>query len=80
MTSITVKNIPDEVYTRLKAAAQTNRRSINKEIIARIEESLVSHRLPAHDVISRTRRLHARFGDRTFSVEQLDDARREGRP
>jgi plasmid stability protein len=80
MPSITVKNIPDEVYSRLRAAAETNRRSINMEIIARIEESLISKRLPARNVIARIRQLHARLGDRKFSLEQLEEARREGRP
>ena len=79
MPSITVKNIPDDVYARLKTAAQTNRRSINNEIIARIEDSLVSRRVPAHEVIARVRRLHARFGSQSFTTEQLDEARREGR-
>lgn len=33
MPSITIKNIPDEVYDRIKLRAETNRRSINSEII-----------------------------------------------
>ena len=38
MASITVKNIPDELYARLKAVAESNRRSINGEIIVCIEQ------------------------------------------
>lgn len=33
MPNITIKNIPDEVYDRIKLRAETNRRSINSEII-----------------------------------------------
>jgi len=33
MATVTVENIPDELYERLKASARANRRSINSEII-----------------------------------------------
>jgi antitoxin FitA len=80
MATITVKNIPDDVYRRLKAAAERNRRSINGEIISRIEQSLRSRRVAADDILSRVRLLHESYGERTLSIEQLDAARREGRP
>jgi hypothetical protein len=32
-STITLKNIPDEVYERLKASAEANRRSLNSEAI-----------------------------------------------
>ena len=79
-TTITVKGIPDELYRRLKAAAEANRRSINSEIITRIEQSLTSQRVPAGEVLERVRRLHASFGGRIVKLGELDDARREGRP
>ncbi len=37
MSNFTVKNIPTELYQRLKESAQANRRSLNSEIIACIE-------------------------------------------
>jgi len=40
MKTITIKNIPDDVYESLKQAAAENRRSINREIIVCIEESV----------------------------------------
>lgn len=38
-TSITLKNIPDDIYTKLKNAAQANRRSLNSEAIVWLEAS-----------------------------------------
>ena len=32
-TTLTLKNIPDDVYDRLKASAEANRRSMNSEAI-----------------------------------------------
>ena len=40
-TTLTLKNIPDEVYNRLRRAAETNRRSLNSEAIVRLEATLV---------------------------------------
>jgi plasmid stability protein len=40
MPSITVKNIPDRLYKKLKKRALENRRSINNEIINSLEVSL----------------------------------------
>ena len=80
MATITVKNIPDDLYRRLKAAAARNRRSINGEIISRIEDSLRSRRVATDQLLARVRRLQDSYGDRAIELEQLDAARREGRP
>ena len=38
MASITIKNIPEAVHRRLKQDAKRNRRSLNQEVIARLED------------------------------------------
>ena len=40
MATITLKNIPDEIYSQLKKTAQRHRRSLNSEIIVCLERSL----------------------------------------
>jgi plasmid stability protein len=40
MATLTIKNLPDEIYAALGATAKRNRRSINKEAILRLEQSL----------------------------------------
>jgi len=79
MATITVKNIPDDLYRRLKAAAESNRRSINGEIISRIEQSLRSRRVPAEQVLPRVRSLQRSYGGRSIPMEEIDAAKREGR-
>ncbi len=44
MADVTVRGIPGEVYERLKAAADRNRRSLNQEIVHRLETSEPSGR------------------------------------
>ena len=39
MTTITVKNIPDDLYAKLKETAQADRRSINSEIMPVLRKS-----------------------------------------
>ena len=80
MATVTVKGIPDELYQRLKAAAATNRRSVNGEIISRIESSLMPRRVTAEVLLERLARLHESFGDRKLELWQLERGRREGRP
>ena len=40
MSTIVIKNVPDELHARLKERAQRNRRSLTKELLTIIEESL----------------------------------------
>lgn len=37
MTTITLKNVPDELHSRLKARAEANHRSLNREAIRCLE-------------------------------------------
>ena len=37
MPTLTLKNIPDALHARLKANAERNRRSLNSEILIRLE-------------------------------------------
>lgn len=45
-TSLTLKNIPDDVYDRLKASAQRNHRSLNSEVMACLETVLLPTKVP----------------------------------
>jgi hypothetical protein len=42
MTSLTLKSIPPTLFEQIKAAAVASHRSLNKEIIARLEKSLMN--------------------------------------
>ena len=79
MATITVKNIPDDLYARLKAAAAQNRRSINSEIIVCIEDKLVGQKIPAEQILESVQRIRAAAGPMKMTIEQIDGAKREGR-
>lgn len=45
MLTLTLKNIPTELHARLKESAEKNRRSLNGEILARLESELAAPRV-----------------------------------
>ena len=40
MPTLTLKNIPDALHAQLKASAERNRRSLNSEILVRLEQDI----------------------------------------
>jgi plasmid stability protein len=79
-TTLTLKNIPDEVYKRLKASADEHRRSMNSEAIVCLETVLLPRKLSADERIARARELRKSFGTKQFRHEDFDELKREGRP
>ena len=78
--TLTLKNIPDEVYGRLKAAAESHRRSLNSEAIVCLEAVLLPGRATAEEVISRARAIRDALPKGKFAVQDIDAFKREGRP
>jgi plasmid stability protein len=78
-TTLTLKNIPDEVYERLKAAAETHRRSLNSEAIVCLESVLLPGRVEPSERIARARALRAALPKAKFKARDIDAMKREGR-
>jgi plasmid stability protein len=79
-TTLTLKNIPDEVYSRLKAAAEMHRRSLNNEAIVCFETVLVPGKETPGERLARARALRAGLGTMEFEVSDIDTYKRRGRP
>jgi len=77
MLNLTLKNIPPDLHARLKASAESNRRSLNSEILARLEAQLSA---PVVDVDEEARRL-AEFVSKLPAVDhdRIATYRRTGR-
>ncbi len=78
-TTLTLKNIPDEVYQRLKASAETHRRSLNSEAIVCLESVLLPGRIDPGERLARARALRAALPRTKFKVRDIDAMKREGR-
>ena len=53
MPTLTLKNIPDDLHARLRESADRNRRSLNSEILLRLESDFAAPTV-APDVQART--------------------------
>jgi plasmid stability protein len=78
-TTLTLKNIPDDVYVRLKASAQTHRRSLNSEAIVCLESVLLSGRVTPSERLARARELRSVLPQGKFRAGDIDSLKREGR-
>ena len=79
MPTITIKNIPEDLYERLKEAARTHRRSINSEVIVCIEQAVSSHKIDVEAEIAVARELREKAGDYYLTDDKLDQFKAEGR-
>jgi hypothetical protein len=78
MPNFLIRDVPEGVYKVLKEAAELNQRSLNKEIIARLEASLFSRRLPPDEFLRRMRELRSHQKGQV-SIEEIVSAIREDR-
>ena len=79
-TTLTLKNIPDEVYQRLKASAELHRRSLNSEAIVCLESVLLPGRIDPGERLARARAWRAALQGTGFEAREVDAMKREGRP
>ena len=80
MTTITVKNIPADLYEQLRLTARLNHRSINSQIIACIERSVGNRPIDVTAFMADARRLREMTAAYVITDEELDAAKSEGRP
>lgn len=78
-TTLTLKNIPDEVYERLKASAEAHRRSLNSEAIVCLESVLLPEKVAPGERLARARALRATLPKGKFKAQEIDTFKREGR-
>ncbi|MDR9407556.1 MAG: Arc family DNA-binding protein [Balneolaceae bacterium] len=77
--SITVKNIPEEIYDRVREQAKAHHRSINSEIIACLEQTVKAQQVSTDDILQEARRLRKKAKGSLSSYE-IDSAINQGRP
>lgn len=63
MPNLTVRDIPERVYKRLRERASAHRRSLSSEIVVLLEEQLLPQPLDAKAIIREAEAVHARFAE-----------------
>lgn len=77
--TMTLKNIPDDVYDRLKLSAEANRRSMNSEAIVCLETVLLPGRLTTADRLARARALRGGLPKGKFRARDINAMKKAGR-
>lgn len=82
MATLTLKNVPDDLHRRLKARADRNRRSLNREAIRLLEHAVIAEGPPGpDDAFARASAFRERLAARGVWVtpEEVQAAIEEGR-
>jgi hypothetical protein len=80
MPNLTLKNLRAPLLDGLRAAAERNRRSLNSEVIHRLEASLGSNAVDSESLLGLARTIRERARMPYLTDEALRRARDEGRP
>jgi plasmid stability protein len=79
MPAITVKNIPDNLYSQLKQSAKVHHRSINSELIVCLEKVLIPQKISKDILLSSARSIRDRLNKLKVTEEELNNAKNAGR-
>jgi plasmid stability protein len=80
MPAVTVKNLPDDLYQRLKTSAQAHHRSINGELIATLERALCVQRTDSEQQLAQIRALRSGLDLPPLDPDAIRAAIDSGRP
>jgi antitoxin FitA len=80
MATLTIKNVPDELYAELTRTAKRHRRSINSEAIVQLETSLRKRDVDVEAELEEIRSNREKITGVWLTDDLLDRAKNEGRP
>lgn len=79
MPALTIKGLPEELLDRLREAAEANRRSLNREVIDRLERSVGSGPIDPDALLARADAVRERLALRPLRDAAISRAKRAGR-
>jgi hypothetical protein len=92
MATITLENVPDDLLEKIEAVAEASGRSTSEEILLRLRQSLApdvaqvvrrgsrAARVPKAQLLASIRRFRESVGAISFTLAEIDQAKRTGRP
>jgi antitoxin FitA len=80
MPSLTIKNVPENLYQHLKRRALRNRRSLNSEILMCLEQISQNQSRDTQAVLTHLRELRKKTASHSLTDEILQQAKLSGRP
>lgn len=80
MAQIALRGIPDPLHQALRRSAEQNHRSLNREILARLEASVHDRITDVEGLLERIRRRREEIGELDLSEATLGELKNDGRP
>jgi plasmid stability protein len=78
--TLTIKGVPESLYRELKRRAKARRRSLNAEALVCLEEWVMEPLMTESDILARIDAVRERITGVYLTNEDIDRAKREGRP
>ena len=80
MPTMTIENVPGDLYEKLKKSAQEHGRSTNNEVIFRLKRALRGGRIDPEAFLAKVQTLDKQISVPPLTDEILRAAKEEGRP
>ena len=80
LPDVALRGIPGPLHRELKSSARRNHRSLNGEILARLEESVRPEPVNPQALLDRIRKRNETLGPLDLSEDTLREMRSKGRP
>lgn len=80
MPNLTIKNVPDDLYEKLKENAREHGRSMNNEVISCLKRAVSGGRIDPEAFLARVDALQKELSLPPLTDKILKKARDEGRP
>lgn len=78
-TNITIRDIPDDVYEKLKRQAELHHRSINSEVIVYLKKMVKSHHRDPAQIIAQAKKIKKKAKG-SLTIQQIQEAIDQSRP
>jgi len=80
MAQIALRGVRDQLHQALRRSAEQNHRSLNREILSRLEESFHHRITDVETLLERIRRRRDEIGEIDLSEDTLRELKSAGRP
>ena len=80
MPVLTIKNIPEDLYNKLKLFAEQNHRSINSEVIVCLKRTLLPKKISPKERLNNIQTLRTQIPPSNITPDDIDQVINDGRP
>ena len=79
MVTLTIKNVPPEIYERIKTQAKNNHRSINGEVISILEQAISIAPIDVKTTLEQTKKIREMTAHYVITADEIENLINKGR-